>query len=316
MSRNKWSMFLQILNSSRLEWSFIFGLAAFMIALVYRMNQAFLGFGPIFLTTMAHFSLNNLYDVNTDRFNLRKTSMRNPFIEENVILHSKHIHIWFGMLWLISWLIIAIAFYNSEIKVVVITIVMINSLLISIAYSVPPFRFKGRPVLDLISTSLTFGVLLPFFVGMIGSDIGANKLIFPVEFHIFILTIALAIITIIGMHFPTILIDLEFDKAAGDRTTAVWLGQELASTVSAFAVFLSVIGIGIILSLFMIWKFIEFSITGYVLGLIELFFAYRLWQRKDRESAMMVCKAIIVINSLGVLDYLRVNFLELRIAGL
>jgi 4-hydroxybenzoate polyprenyltransferase len=309
------------MNGSRLEWAFIFALAALLIGIIYRIpsDTVLLGFVTFFLIVMGHFSLNNFFDIDTDRLNTRKISMRNPFIEKNMV-QAKHVYMWVGMLLGLSWLLIILSFYQSFIKELVLTVVLMLSFSVSVVYSVPPLRLKGRPFLDLVSTSGIFGCVLPTWIGLLGAEIRLEGLsliiLFPIPLHVLLLIIVLAVLLINGIHLPTILIDLEYDKAAGDITTAVWLGQERTATVSALVVLLSITGMGIIMNLFKLWGILDFSILGYLLGVIEMYFAFKLWRNKDRESAMTLCKAIVVINSIGVLDYFRVNLLSFRLLGM
>ena len=94
-------------------------------------------------------------------------------------------------------------------------------------YSVPPFRFKAKPFLDLLSHGFFAGVfffLLPFFFFNQKID---NK-IFWLSFLIFYIFVLLEI----RNHLE----DYEFDKKAGLKTTVCFLGKEKSEKMISFLI--------------------------------------------------------------------------------
>lgn len=91
--------------------------------------------------------------------------------------------------------------------------VMVFFLLLSIAYSAPPLRFKARPFLDSLSNGL---YILPFVLTYIYSTKS-----FPP-----ILTVAGGWAWTMAMHTFSAVPDIEPDRKAGIETTATFLGRE------------------------------------------------------------------------------------------
>lgn len=91
--------------------------------------------------------------------------------------------------------------------------VMIFFILLSVAYSAPPFRFKARPFLDSVSNGL---YILPFVLTYIYSTKS-----FPP-----ILTVAGGWAWTMAMHTFSAIPDIEPDRKAGIETTATYLGRK------------------------------------------------------------------------------------------
>jgi 4-hydroxybenzoate polyprenyltransferase len=91
--------------------------------------------------------------------------------------------------------------------------VMVFFLLLSIAYSAPPLRFKARPFLDSLSNGL---YILPFVLTYIYS----TKSFPPV------LPVAGGWAWTMAMHTFSAVPDIEPDRKAGIETTATFLGRE------------------------------------------------------------------------------------------
>jgi len=94
-------------------------------------------------------------------------------------------------------------------------------------YSVPPFRLKGRPFLDLISHGFFAGLfffLLPFFFFNQKIEDKILWLSFLI-FYIFVL-----------LEMRNHLEDYEFDKKAGLKTTVCFLGKENSEKILYFLI--------------------------------------------------------------------------------
>lgn len=312
--------FKQLIELSRLDWSFIFAGLYFMVSLFYALNRFDLVFGYIsmYLIAMGHLSLNGLSDAKTDSLNERKSSLQNPFAEnktnEKNVLTPKIVYVWVGVLWVIT-LILNILFlpYNNSAKILVAIIFFSFSIFFSIIYSMPPIRLKGRPIIDLLSTFLIFGLLFPvysFFITM-RIDFSSTGLSFStyIPFDIIIFGIYFNISLLVGMHMPTVLGDLEADKGAGDVTTAVYLGWEKGSKLTVIASLARTLGLTITVTSLLYLQYLSiniFAIVPYLLALPDLYYDYYLWKRCNRQSAVNLWKSIIATSAAGgfVIGYL------------
>lgn len=91
-------------------------------------------------------------------------------------------------------------------------------LLLSWAYSGPPLRLKGRAGFDVLVNVAGIGVLCT----LAGWSLAAPLSGFPWPF------MALPVLLLASAYIPTTLVDVEADRAFGDRTIAVSLGPRRA----------------------------------------------------------------------------------------
>ncbi len=310
----------QLLKLSRFDWSFIFAGLYFMVALFYALNryELVLGYISMFLISMGHLSLNGLSDKVTDSLNERKMSLQNPFAEtkngEKTVLTPKIVYIWVSFLWMIA-LLLNIFFlpFNNLLKIIVAVLFFTSSIIFSIIYSLPPIRLKGKPIIDLLSTFLVFGVLFPLYSVFITVKIeyisNALLIISHIDNLIILFGIYFNVSLLVGMHMPTVLGDLEADKAAGDVTTAVYLGWEKGSKVTVLASIARTAGLFIIVSWLLYLNVLTrniFAIVPYLLCIPDFYFDYQLWKNNDRQSAVNLWKSIISTSIAGgfVIGYL------------
>lgn len=102
-------------------------------------------------------------------------------------------------------------------------ILFVISLIMGILYSVPPFSFKRRPFLDLISNAIGYG-FIALLIGWQSTGKG-----FRTE-HLFL---ALPyVLSMSAVFINTTLMDFEGDKAVGAQTTGVFLGKRLSALIS------------------------------------------------------------------------------------
>jgi 4-hydroxybenzoate polyprenyltransferase len=83
------------------------------------------------------------------------------------------------------------------------------------AYSMPPFRFKGRSVLAMLSLMLILSIIPITFTYLVIS---------PVLDRLFLLFLAGQCMIIYGLIIPTEIRDHDWDKGMGISTMTVWLG--------------------------------------------------------------------------------------------
>ena len=204
------------------EWKAYVGLAMYGALLPRRpwpdaLRPLPLVLAATLLYMAASYLINNVYDVGSDRVNPRK-ARRNPFAAGSA---PRSLGLAAGLASCAAGLFLAalaglpaLASYAA-------------GLALSLAYSAPPLRLKGRPPLDLVSHSVFFGVALVLW-GFYAS--GGERLSLT----------ALAAIALysVALELRNELEDLEADGASGCRTTAVALGRE-ASQRLLWAVLLS-----------------------------------------------------------------------------
>lgn len=170
------------------------------------LNPIFLLFFLFFLFPANYFlyAINDLFDGDTDKFNEKKDSHEQSTPnqrEENLIKYLS-----------IATVLIAIGLLVLRLNVQV-TLWMILFLLLSFFYSAPPIRFKATPILDSASNLL---YAIPGFIGYIhASGVGPSLSV-----------IILALFWTASMHLFSAIPDIEPDKKAGLKTTAVILGQK------------------------------------------------------------------------------------------
>ncbi|MFH1681275.1 MAG: UbiA family prenyltransferase [Candidatus Eisenbacteria bacterium] len=99
---------------------------------------------------------------------------------------------------------------------------LLASALLGLLYSVPPARFKGRPVLDLVANACGYGAVTFLFGFSLAGRAGAEEIA-----H------ALPYVLLVGAVFlHTALVDQDGDRKAGMRTTAVALGDRATSAAA------------------------------------------------------------------------------------
>lgn len=105
------------------------------------------------------------------------------------------------------------------------------SLILGLLYSIPPFRFKGRPIIDILSNAIGYGILA-FGVGWITS----NNFSWRLPLYAIPYFFATASIFSISTIF-----DIKGDSRDGAVTTAVRFGKTSTLTISFITLLLSFI---------------------------------------------------------------------------
>ncbi len=166
--------------------------------------------------------LNQITDIETDRIN-----------KKLFILSEGYMPLRFAVIEMILLWTLGIAFSLRFGKVFFFFIIL--SLLIGVFYSLPPVKLKGRPILDTLSNGIGYGII-NFTVGWLIQK--------PFEWSV-ILKFLPYFLSISAVFINTTIVDIEGDKRAGEKTTAVFLGSGFASIVSTLilvcAIFLSIL---------------------------------------------------------------------------
>jgi 4-hydroxybenzoate polyprenyltransferase len=149
--------------------------------------------------------LNQVFDIETDRRN-----------KKLFLLSGNFIPVWAAvveMLLLWSLGIVLAGPYPTRFRILVLI-----SLALGILYSLPPVKLKGRPILDLVSNGLGYG-LISFLVGYtVSRTLSTDAVKYALPY----------VLAVGGVFVNTTIVDREGDKAAGEMTTAILLGRRAA----------------------------------------------------------------------------------------
>lgn len=99
---------------------------------------------------------------------------------------------------------------------------LVFALLLSLMYSLPPFRFCSRPVLDLLANAVGFGGIA-FVLGYTLYDPSlANAVVFSLPY----------VFLVGGTFLFTTIMDIEGDRTTGKLTTSVAIGERNSERVA------------------------------------------------------------------------------------
>jgi len=155
------------------------------------------------------FGLNDIHDEAGDRLNPRKTGIEGSRIPDG------------------SHKLVKMSAFGAGVSLLLSSAASANPLNIYFAvtllatayvYSTPPWRFKTRPPLDIITAGI-LGFLAPFGMGFSLADDAMNL---PVHALFFTLCV-------MGFHAFSTISDYSSDKEIGDRTFAVAFGKRAAA---------------------------------------------------------------------------------------
>jgi 4-hydroxybenzoate polyprenyltransferase len=159
---------------------------------------ALLALGPLLWT--ATLLWNDANDLASDRANPRKA--RSPLVQGLVSV---------GWATRMAWLAAALAVLAAALAGPWVLAFTAANLALAWLYSVPPVRLKARPGMDVAVNAVGVGVLST----LAGWSAAASPAGFPWPF------LAQALLVGVAVYVPTTLVDLEADRAAGDRTIAL-----------------------------------------------------------------------------------------------
>lgn len=169
----------------------------------YNLDYYLYLFYFFFLANVFIYGVNDLFDVSTDKDNPKKDEKEHRLVREKVrdlksILYVTVIISLFLLIFQNNWLERA---------------VFSTFLFLSYFYSATPLRFKSKPVLDFSSNML---YIMPgmFAYVLVSSRFPPTLLVLAGFFHIS------------AMHLFSAIPDIDYDKKAGIKTTAVILGKK------------------------------------------------------------------------------------------
>jgi 4-hydroxybenzoate polyprenyltransferase len=102
------------------------------------------------------------------------------------------------------------------------------SFLFGVIYSIPPFKFKARPILDLAINAFGYG-FLNFTIGWMTQRSFSSQTFFNALPYIF---------AVCAVFINATIPDIEGDKKSKDLTTGIFLGRDNAPILSAIFIFL------------------------------------------------------------------------------
>ena len=213
-NKNVFSVFLTefIRLSDVIKWSAISFIGFLLGVTTTSLWEYTIPFFVFLITTFCimsfTFSINNYFDVDSDR--------KNPRLAEKNAIASEKISKKLAIICMCLFVLISsILSFLYQFQVFLASSIMLFWMWI---YSAPPFRLKGRPIIDVIWHFFAF-----FGIVLWGSIIAG-----PLQLINWITAISLGAFSCIGQVWNHI-VDYAFDKESGTSTFAVKLGLDKAN---------------------------------------------------------------------------------------
>jgi 4-hydroxybenzoate polyprenyltransferase len=162
--------------------------------------------------------LNQIFDLGSDRKNDKLFLLPKGYIS------LRSASIFSALLAIFSFILGALV--NLEFL-----ILLFFGFLVGTLYSLPPFRFKGRPFLDMLSNAVGYAVL-NLGAGLVSSGVNIWRIwefFLPYFF------------AVCALYLNTTIPDIPGDREENLITTGVFLGESLTSILASFMVFLALI---------------------------------------------------------------------------
>ncbi len=172
--------------------------------------------------------LNQIFDRESDRYN-----------KKLFLIAEGHISVFEASVF--AGILLMVSFITGLFVGFKYMVLLIPGFIIGSMYSVPPFRFKGRPLLDMVSNATGYAVLnlgAGYVVGG-GSLWDLAKVSSPYFF------------AVCALYLNTTIPDIPGDRRGGLITTGVYLGEFITSTLGTVFVALSLVSSIITKSVFM-----------------------------------------------------------------
>lgn len=162
--------------------------------------------------------LNQIIDIESDRINKKLYLLTEGYIP---VSHA----------WVETILLFILAFIFAIPYPLRFKFFLFISLIGGILYSVPPFQFKGRPILDLLSNSLGYGIVA-FSLGWVSvRTFSFNTILYSFPY----------LFAVGAVFINTTIPDMEGDRKTGEITTGVLLGEKKAYLLSTVLVIIAYI---------------------------------------------------------------------------
>lgn len=214
-------------------------------------------------------ALNDAFDIETDARNPRKKSL-----ERGAHPSEKK------LLLFVSFVALAPFFFLLPLFSSVTNIYLILSVAVILAYNIPPIRLKARAVWDTVAG----GITVP--------SLGAAGYAIQTGTHPDLFLFLAAIASAMAIHTYASLLDIEYDRQAGVRTTAVAIGSVQRGLVLCLV--LSCIPIGILFAY-------SLSPIGFLAALFPAFFLIEFFKKGTYDRAAWYRSFVYLLYASGFL---------------
>ena len=200
-------------SSSPVEWDTVQFPLLPKLTILIRPNIELLGILCLYSMLMgAIYIINQICDKESDTANNKLFLVAQGLVKVRVLVLEVAILLISAVVWAALW-------FGNNLGYLALIVI---SIFLGVIYSVPPIRLKARPFLDLLANAAGYGGIA-FLIGWgIAAPINADAVwnIIP-----YVLCVGAAFVN-------TTLPDLNGDRAHGDRTTGVILGDKLSCLFS------------------------------------------------------------------------------------
>lgn len=200
-------------SSSPVEWGTVQFPLLPKLTILIRPNIELLGILCLYSMLMgAIYIINQICDKESDTANNKLFLVAQGLVKVRVLVLEVAILLISAVVWAALW-------FGNNLGYLALIVI---SIFLGVIYSVPPIRLKARPFLDLLANAAGYGGIT-FLIGWgIAAPINADAVwnIIP-----YVLCVGAAFVN-------TTLPDLNGDRAHGDRTTGVILGDKLSCLFS------------------------------------------------------------------------------------
>ncbi len=245
---------------------------------IFSVTPSFvLGFVIYTMIMGAVYIVNQITDIETDRINDKLFILPRGLVS----VRAAYVEI-VGL--------IAVAFALSFFFSPIYRTFLLLSFILGLLYSVRPAKFKGRPFLDLLSNALGYG-FLAFSVGWL------SVRTFSIDTFVYSIPYILAVG---GVFVNTTIPDIGGDKASGEITTGVYLGERKALILALVLV------VGSLISSVVLLDFI--CLPCAVIASIIFFWAYTVKSQRQKPPSSGG-------EILGSADEKRVALISVRLSA-
>ncbi len=110
-------------------------------------------------------------------------------------------------------------------------LIWVVSFLLTLAYSIPPVKLKGKPIVDMMANAFGYG-LLNFLAGWISvGQLDSSAYLHSIPY----------VFSVAGVYMSTTIPDIEGDKKAGEITSGVFFGPRLTAVLAFLLVFFALV---------------------------------------------------------------------------
>ena len=203
-----WAFFLIGVHSSKIK-------SLFDLKPVFTLDTPLIG--GLFAYTLlmgAVYVMNQIYDIETDKRNKKLFLLSEGYIGLNTAW------IFTALLIILSYVTIRVLFADNT----NINWIWALSLALGIMYNVPPLKFKGKPILDLLSNAIGYGALnVMFGIAAVGYSEPISKMFISVLPYVF---------AVGSVFLLTTIPDIPGDREANEFTTGVVFGPKPTALIA------------------------------------------------------------------------------------